>query len=277
MKIFLTGASGFIGSHVLTAVLQAGHSVRALVRKPPQAALPDALSLEFLVKTMDAVEPEDFEGCDALMHLAAYGVKADEMNDWDGCFRVNVVDSLRLWRMAAEAGVRRFLVCGSCFEYGRSGERYEFIPVDAPLEPTGAYHSSKAAATMAAFGLAVDRGLEMVIARPFHVYGEGESAHGFWPSLKRAAEAGDNFLMSSGDQVRDFVQVSLVAKRFVDLCSLAALEPGAPLVVNVGSGCPKSLRDFAQEWWALLGAKGDLNIGGLPQRRNEVMRFVPKL
>ena len=57
-----------------------------------------------------------------------------------------------------------------------------FIPTDAPLEPTGPYHASKAAATMAALGLAVDRKLSLSVLRPFHVFGEGEEETRFWPA-----------------------------------------------------------------------------------------------
>lgn len=197
------------------------------------------------------------------------------MNDWEKCFQVNVHDSLKLWRSAIDAGVRRFVICGSCFEYGRSGERYDYIPVDASLEPTGAYHSSKAAATMAALGLAVDYKLKLIVLRPFHIFGEGEAPSRFWSSLRVAAESGSDFKMTAGGQIRDFTPVELAAKAFVTAASSAALKKGSPRIVNLGAGRPTTLAQFAAEWWKKWGAKGKLIFGAIPYRPNEVMRYVP--
>jgi len=274
MTIFLTGATGFIGRHVLGHLLNEGHEVVALVRQKNGVSLPVHPHLRLLEKEMVTVVKADLDGCEVLIHLAAHGV-TNGMNDWESCFRVNVHESMQMWFIAINAGIRRLVICGSCFEYGRSGERYDFIPVEAPLEPTGAYHASKAAASMAALGLAVDQNLEVVVARPFHVFGEGEAQQRFWPSLRSAAIAGDDFAMTSGEQIRDFVPVESLADDFMCLATRAAIQPGHPQVINLGSGHPTSLRQFAETWWARWGALGRLKVGALPLRPNEVMRYVP--
>ncbi len=274
MLLFVTGASGFVGRHVVARALHEGHSVRALVRDPGSAGLAPHPRLQIVPGGLDQAKPGLFDGCDALLHLAAHGVVSG-MNDWDGCFSVNVEQSLALWRRAIERGIRRLILCGSCFEYGRSGERYEFIPVDAPLEPTGAYHASKAAATMAALALAVDKQVEVAILRPFHVFGEGEAPHRFWPALRQAARDGVDFPMSSGLQVRDFVPVEQVAADFVAAASDTGLEAGRPVIRNLGTGHPQTLLSFAETWWGRFGATGKLLPGVLPTRQNEVMRYVP--
>jgi nucleoside-diphosphate-sugar epimerase len=70
----------------------------------------------------------------------------------EACLYWNLNASLKLFNQAHHAGISKFLVAGSCFEYGKSGERYEYIPVDAPLEPTKTYQISKAAASVALSG-----------------------------------------------------------------------------------------------------------------------------
>jgi nucleoside-diphosphate-sugar epimerase len=182
-----------------------------------------------------------------------------------------------LWLKAEEAGVRRFVICGSCFEYGKSGERFEYIPTTAPLEPTAPYHASKAAATAAALGFAVDKNIELALLRPFHVFGEGEGMGRFWPSLRRAARAGEDFPMSDGTQVRDFVDVGDVAAAFLRYASSEVLEIGQPAVKNIGTGKPMSLAEFATEQWRIFGGTGSLITGAVPMRRNETMRYVPLL
>jgi UDP-glucose 4-epimerase len=276
MRIFVTGGTGFIGSHFLRAALGAGHEVRAL-RRPgshPRVTLPR--DPEWIEASLENVPIISLAGCDVLVHLAAVGV--DGKSSWDDCFRVNVLHSLCLWQQAADAGVRCFVICGSCFEYGRAGERFEFIPVDAPLEPTGSYHASKAAATMAAIGLAVDCKLSLTVLRPFHVFGEGEPANRLWPSLRAAAREGQDLPITFGEQVRDFVEVEQVARRFLEASQPdRAPALGEPLIENVGSGRPQTIREFAEFWWKQWGAQGRLRPGAIPYRANEVMRYVPKI
>jgi nucleoside-diphosphate-sugar epimerase len=274
MTVFLTGASGFIGRHVLSALLAGGHKVRALVRDLLRADFAPHPHLLVLPGEMNTVRSSDLAGCDALIHLAAHGV-VNGMNDWEACFRVNVTDSLALWLRAADAGVTRFVICGSCFEYGRSAERYDFIPVDAPLEPTGAYHASKAAATMAAFGFAINYKIKLAVLRPFHVYGDGEAPTRFWPALRSAALACDDFSMTSGEQIRDFTPVEQVARLVMHWIVNLELKSGSPVITNIGSGHPQTLRSFAENCWRKFGARGMLKVGAIPMRSNEVMRYVP--
>lgn len=275
MKIVVTGASGFIGQHVVKKLLGAGHTVFAIVRPGSEGKLAPRPGLSVLAAELNGLTEESLAGAGALIHLAATGVLSDG-DDWGRCFATNVTESLRTWQAAVRAGVPRLVICGSCFEYGNSALRYDFIPVAAPLEPTGAYHSSKAAATMAALGLAVAFKLEVVVLRPFHVFGEGEAESRFWPSLRRAALAGADFPMSGGEQVRDFVPVDTVAATFVQALS-KQLTPGVPKIANVGTGIPLSLAQFARHWWMHWGAAGTLKLGAVPYRPNEVMRYVPDL
>jgi UDP-glucose 4-epimerase len=272
--ILLTGAAGFIGRRFLSQALSSGHDVRAVVRDVAKSNLTAHDRLSVIGGGLAVPSVEDIRGCDILVHFAAHGVNGG-MDDWTECFRVNVMESLALWRRAAAAGVRRFLICGSCFEYGRSGERYDFIPVHAPLEPTGAYHASKAAATVAALGLAVELKLELAILRPFHVFGDGEAPSRFWPSLRTAALAGRDFEMTAGEQIRDFQPVQEAAEAFLRAAVDLPLQPGRPLVRNLGTGRPQTLADFASVWWKNFGASGRLLLGCVPYRRDEVMRYVP--
>lgn len=274
MRIFVTGGTGFIGTHFLRVALAAGHEVHALRR--PGSRLRVALHCEpkWIEAELATVPAAALKECDVLVHLAAAGVNGAAT--WQECFATNVEQSLRLWLAASDAGISRFVICGSCFEYGRAGERYKFIPTDAPLEPTGPYHASKAAASMAALGIAVERKVSLSLLRPFHVFGEGESEARFWPSLRAAARADRDFPMTKGEQIRDFIEVGEVAKKFLTELSEPALA-GEPKIRHIGSGHPQSLRGFAEYWWKQWKSPGELKIGMVPYRANEVMRLVPRL
>ncbi len=277
MKIFVTGGTGFIGSHFVKEALSAGHQVRAL-RRPgslPRIHLPK--EPEWVEATLADVPIKALNSCEALVHFAAHGVENPTEASWEKCFKTNVTDSLQLWQRAIEAGINNFVICGSCFEYGKSGLQHDNIPYHAQLIPTGAYHSSKAAATMAATGLAIENSLRMVIIRPFHVYGEGEKENRFYPSLKKAARLGQDFKMTTGEQVRDFTEVTETAKEFLKWATDEASSFESPKIINFGSGIPKSLSTFAKEEWKASKANGRLLMGEIEQRPNEIMRYVPEI
>jgi len=276
MRLLVTGATGFIGSHFVNAATAAGHQVLALRRPGSLPRVPVGEAVHWLETSLVGVTERNLHAVDALVHFAAEGVSPASAT-WQGCFQTNVIDSLALWTTAVRGGVKRFVICGTCFEYGVSGSLYAAIPPTAPLEPTGPYHASKAAATMAALALAHHEQISMVVLRPFHVFGEGEEGTRLWPSLRRAASSGADYPMTKGEQIRDFVPVEEVAAVFLNVCENVSLEPGRPEVHNVGTGTPLTILSFAEHWWRVWAAKGQLQPGAIPYRPGEVMRYVPEL
>lgn len=270
MKVLVTGASGFIGKHVTNALVVAGHEVTALSRNLPADAFYHR-GFTWVQRSIETITEAECENIDVFIHLAATGVV--DRASWDDALAINVVSSQRAWRIAANAGVRKFIICGSCFEYGRSGERYERLPPSAPLLPIGPYAASKAAASVIALGFASERDVELSILRPFQVYGNGEHPSRLWPSLTKAAAEGADFCMSPGEQVRDFIPVEQVAARFVEETSRVGV-PGQPRIINIGTGVGTTLREFASLWWNRLGATGAIRFGERPYRKDEVMRYV---
>jgi nucleoside-diphosphate-sugar epimerase len=117
----------------------------------------------------------------------------------------------------------------------------------------------------------------MLIMRIFQVFGEGELESRFWPSLRKAAIAGEDFPMTRGEQIRDFIPVETVGGAFVGALARTDLCAGEPKVENLGTGKPQTLRAFAEFWWKQWKAKGRLKVGMLPYRDNEVMHYVPRI
>lgn len=276
MRILITGGTGFIGSHVIEVALARGHEVRAL-RRPgsnPVRELPS--QPEWVACSIEDLPESALGGVDAVLHLAATGVSPQKI-DWASAFQINVAASVAFCGRALAAGIHRIVACGSCFEYGKSGVRYEAIPPEAPLEPIGPYASSKAAFSIAFEALAGSYpDASLSILRPFHLFGEGQHESNFWPSLRAAALAGADFPMTAGEQVRDFQPVADAARCFVDELERPT-DPGRFLKANLGSGVPVTLREFAEQWWSNWNATGELKLGALPYREHEVMRFVPRV
>ena len=277
MKLFVTGGTGFIGSHFLNQAAASGYDIVALRRSPnSNSRISLSKKPQWLDQTMDKVSVRDLKGSDVLVHLAAHtsNVPYDTL---EKCLYWNVNVAIQLVRRAYEAGIRHVIVAGSCFEYGTSALRYERIPVTAPLEPTLSYPASKAAASIALSQLAIELKIKLSIHRIFQVYGEGEAENRLWPSLRRVALVGEDFEMTLGEQVRDFIPVEQVAKSLLDHIGNSDLKEGIPMIKNLGTGKPTTVAEFSSYWWKHWKAKGKLKIGALPYRENEVMRYVPEI
>lgn len=279
MKIIVTGGTGFIGGHTLPLLAQNNHQVAALHRCEYEPKAYDGV--EWIKSEYANPDWNKIQLClggapDVLIHLAAHGVSPDKA-DWVNCFKWNVMNSLDLFQAAILHGVKRIITCGSCFEYGAACDKHEYIPVTAAPEPLNAYSASKAAATMMLHGLASTHSIQGLVLRPCVVYGEGEAPYRLWPSLQRAAINGNDFPMTSGSQVRDFISVLKVAEALEKGVEREDLKTGSVLIENIGSGEPMSVKDFALEWWNTWGGSGNLLFGILPDREGEAARVVPQI
>lgn len=276
MTIFLTGGTGFVGTHLLRHLGPQAQHVRALRRPGSEPCLALEHAPQWLERPMDQLEVADLAGVEVLVHLASAGVSPKQAS-WQELLYWNVQVMLDLMEKAHAAGVRRFVLAGSFAEYGRAADRYEAIPPDAPLLPTAPYAASKAAGFAAAYGFAVERQVQLSYLRIFSAYGDGQFEGNFWPALRAAALRGEDFPMTPGEQVRDFVAVEQVARAFAACIERPRGAPGQPHVANVGSGKPLSMLEFARREWQQWGARGSILAGARPYRPSEPMRFVPQV
>jgi nucleoside-diphosphate-sugar epimerase len=275
MKIFLTGATGFIGSHFLNHALGQGHEVIALRRTNSQPRIPLNREPFWVDGNLDGDHRSSLDGVNVFVHLASH-TPNPPYDTLDRCLYWNVFASLQLAKYAVEMGVKHFIVAGTCFEYGRTADKEENLDVNSPLEPTLSYPTSKAAASVAFLGLARELNLHMKLLRIFQVYGEGEDATRLWPSLRDAAISGKDFPMSYGEQVRDFISVTDVAQQLIQALDFNDSLPGQPHVAHLANGEPETLLSFAQRWWSHWGGKGSLLVGEMPYRKNETMRIASR-
>ena len=273
MKIFLTGGTGFIGSHFINHAINMDHEVTALRRTDSKSRLILKSQPTWIEGSMDGSYDGIFKDIEVFVHLAAHSVNYP-YDSLENCMYWNLNAPLRLAKQAVEQGVKRFIIAGSCFEYGKSAERFSELTVNSPLEPDNNYSISKAASSVAFLGLAHQLGLELSLLRIFQVYGEGEHECRLWPSLKKAAHEGSDFFMTQGEQVRDFISIENAIKLIYKEINQRGINIQYPTIKHIATGIPQRTIDFASQWWNEWGALGTINAGALHYRDKEMMRIV---
>ena len=158
-----------------------------------------------------------------------------------------------------------------------TANKFNKIPPEAPLEPLNPYGSSKAASYHLLKSYAIENQMELFYGRIFCAYGFGQYKKNFWPSLYDAAIKNENFSMTDGLQITDFIRVEDAAFYILEGASRKDVLKGHPLVVNIGSGVAISLREFAQAEWDKYSKNGKLQVGKIPHRGDVMMRCVPSL
>lgn len=272
MKIFITGATGFIGNYVVNKALQRGHEVLAHSRKKNNSLMLSKPSIKWVISEILEIKTRDIESCDAIINLSAAGV-SPQIAPWEEMFDVNVKAALKISKIAQELNIKRIVNAGTFHEYGASAKKFKKIPVNAPLEPFTEYGITKATSFHLLNYYSKNNNLELVYTRIFSAYGPGQNSKNFWPSLRQAALDNKDFYMTSGLQIRDFIKVEKVAEHLIKACERKDVKSGKPLIINVGTGKGKSLLQFASEEWKNFNAKGQLIPGGIKQR-SEPDRFI---
>lgn len=241
--VLLTGATGFVGRQVLRVLCERGIQVRLVTRAKNYKKIENYGTFEKVIYTSDLfAENADWwaeacQGVDVVIHVAWY---AEPGKYLQSAFNLDcLAGTLMLSKGAAQAGVRRFIGIGTCFEYDLSGG---WLSVQTPLDPVSPYGSAKAAAFIALKQLLPIQGLEFAWCRLFNLYGEGEDKRRLIPYLRSQLIAGEPVELSSGDQVRDFLDVSEAAKMIVDVA--LGCEQGP---INICSGLPVTIRQLAEQ------------------------------
>jgi len=267
MKLFVFGATGFIGNYVVNRALEKGHEVLALVRPRTFNKFENRHNIKIISSEILDINYKSLEGCDAIINLAASGV-SPQISTWEEMFKINVEAPFKIANIANKINIKRIVCAGTFHEYGDSAKNYEKIPPNAPLKPTSPYGITKALSFQLLNQFAIHKKLELVYPRIFSAYGMGQNLKNFWPSLREAALNNKDFNMTSGKQIRDFIKVEKVAEHLINACERKDIQIGNPLVINIGSGKGLSLIDFARSQWNLFNATGNLIPGAIKDRDN---------
>lgn len=263
-RVLVTGADGFIGSHLTEALVRKGHDVRAFVLYNSfnswgwlDQCAPETKG-QFEVFAGDVRDPfgvkEAMKGCDSVLHLAALVAIPYSYHSPQTYVDTNVNGTLNVLQAARDLGVRRIIQTSTSEVYGTA--RHVPITEQHPLQGQSPYSATKIGADQLAFAFYASFGVPVVILRPFNTYGPRQSARAVIPTIiTQLAGGGRTLYLGATTPTRDFSFVSDTVKGFV-----AALESdrGVGETVNLGSGFEISIADTAHEIADLMGKEFEI-------------------
>ncbi|MDE5443686.1 NAD-dependent epimerase/dehydratase family protein [Bradyrhizobium sp. CSA207] len=267
MRIFVTGATGFLGSYVAEDLVGQGHDVAVLLR-PGTRPWRLATILDRLTVIEGALDDPAALGNglrsfapDAVVHMAWRGVGNSERNSGDQAR--NIVDAVELAGLAADAGATIFVGAGSQAEYGPYDRA--IAESDAP-RPTTLYGIAKLASGLMIERRCAERTLRFVWLRIFSTYGPKDGEAWLIPSLIRTLRANGHMALTACEQRWGFLH----ARDAAAAVGLVLASPAAQGTYNLGSPDAPQLRDTVRRLRELIGA-GELGFGEVPYRPDQVM------
>ncbi|MGX9366267.1 NAD-dependent epimerase/dehydratase family protein [Desulfoplanes sp. PS50] len=263
----ITGATGFVGSHLARRLVKDGWTVHAIVRSSSKRDLihdiEDSIYFHIYNGTVDSMQEIFAESRpDTIFHLASLFLSQHQPQDITALIQSNITFGTHL----AEAAV-----ANDCFQFintGTSWQHYE----NEDYNPVNLYAATKQAFEDILKYYVEAHALKVVTLKLFDTYGPDDPRPKLMNLLKRAAETGETLEMSPGEQLIDLVHVDDVVEAFCTAQELIGKMDGS--VMNdygISSNNPRSLRDIVTEIENELGKKITVHWGGKPYRIREVM------
>ena len=261
MKLLITGAEGFIGSHLTEALVRAGHDVRAFVLYNSFNSwgwldhCAEDVKGKFEVFTGDIRDPHGvrtaMKGCDAVLHLAALIAIPYSYHSPDTYIETNVKGTLNVVQAARDLEVAKVIHTSTSEVYGTA----RFVPIteDHPLQGQSPYSASKIGADQIAMSFYTSFDTPVTILRPFNTYGPRQSARAVISSIiTQIANGTRQIKLGAVHPTRDFNYVTDTVCGF-----MAALNADRSVgeVINIGSNFEISIADTARAIAEVMGAR----------------------
>ena len=259
-RVLVTGATGFVGRQVLDYLVTQDVYLTVIVREGKQSLFTNNPAVHNIIATVDLFAENSkwwanvMQDIDTVIHVAWYaepGLYLQSSKNLD-CLQ----GTLCMSKGAIQAGVRRFVGIGTCFEYDLS---YGMLSTKTPLKPLTPYAGAKAAAYMGLSQVLPAHGIEFAWCRLFYLYGKGEDVRRLVPYLREKLAAGESAELTSGNQIRDFIDVS-EAGRLIGEAVLNVVQ--GP--VNICSSIPITVKQLAENIADEYGRRDLLKFGARP-------------
>lgn len=280
-RVLVTGAGGFIGSHLTEVLVKAGAKVRVFIRYNSRDGRGNLEDLETdLLEQVEIIAGDlrdaevierSVKDCDAVFHLgASVGIPYSYKNPREAV-ETNIIGTFNILTAARDHGVERIVHTSTSEVYGSA----LYVPIDEshPLRGQSPYSASKIGADKLAESFYASFDLPVVIVRPFNCYGPRQSARAVIPTLITQALASKEIRLGNTDTIRDFTFVTDTVEGFIK----AAQSPkGFGKVINIGSGREISIGELAKIITTLTQSRAKIVIDESRVRpsRSEINRLL---
>ena len=271
-RIYITGATGFIGARLLKALLADGYEIGTMMRDGSDSFRLTGTLGKISIFTGDLRDSDtvlrsiaEFRP-DAILHLVTYYAIEHQPKDIGVMVDTNVKGTINLLEAARESGVKLFVNAGTCAVYEQKDRP---ITEEDRVSPQNLYAVTKLQAEEAVRFYALNYGVPGITLRLFPPYGPGDHDRRLIPYIIRSFEKGESPALTTGEQKWDFVYVDDIVEAFLAVVrSYPFKEPYD--VINIGTGLPYSIRELVEKVMMMMDKNVALSWGAVPHRKNEV-------
>jgi UDP-glucose 4-epimerase len=272
-KILITGASGFIGKHLLNKLLIDSYDIACIdlqfnkefihsFGKKVELFQGNLLDKNFIVSCIKEYNPN------FVYHLAGSKSRSNTLQEFKTSNDINYIGTLNLFESCIDNNkLERITILGTIEEYGKTHSPFK---EDSCELPTSAYGLSKLSATKLSLIFSHQFNLPILVLRPSITYGPGQGVDMFIPALIKSLLRHEPFRMTEGMQLRDFVYVDDLIEAMIKGIEMKGL---AGNIINIASGTSVKLRDVALNIASITGNVDCLEIGAIPYRQTEIMDY----
>mgnify|MGYP001247017556 CR=1 FL=1 len=272
-KAFVTGGSGYIGTHLIRSLLDKGFEVVAFdVRFNDNFILEfskkvDIIAGDLLNPNLSATIQE--KAPTHVFHLAGVKNRSNVQSEFLLSSEINFKGSLNLFNgLMSYEGIERVILMGTTEEYGAA--KAPFTEETREM-PNSSYGLSKLSATRLAQLYHSQFGLPITIVRPSIAFGPDQGLEMFLPALINTLKRGEVFKMTQGEQLRDFIYIDDLVDA---LCMIVECRDAIGEIINIAYGGSNRLRDVALFTAKKIHAEEKLILGAIPYRKFEIMIYL---
>lgn len=271
MRVFVTGAGGFIGSHIVKSLLENDHEVAVLKRKGSNSKRLDSLPISYINVSNDLAlfSPAEQRSLsefhpEAVIHAGWIGVGNSQRNELVQLSNIEMTSNLL--DASIKAGVQHFIGFGSQAEYGRCEGA---INESQPLAPTTLYGAAKASASLVAGVQTNLHDVQFTWVRVFSTYGPGDEPYWMIQDVAKKLVSRESPSLTPGTQIWDYLYVVDAAEA---VRSIVEHKTGLG-IINLGSGTAQSIRSIVEQMRDIANPDIQINFGAVPFRDDQVMHL----
>ena len=271
-KVLITGATGFIGSHLTQRLIQEGFKVGILKREKSNIWKIKGLLDKIVTYDVDLRDTQEVSKAvshfrpDVIFHLATYYAVEHKPQEISLMIDTNVLGTVNLLEASKESMVKLFVNTSSCFVYKESENK---LREDADLSPLNLYALTKLQAEQACSFYAEKYGLKTITFRLFPPYGPADHERRLIPYVIKSLFEGEKLKLTTGEQRWDFVYVGDIVDVYFKLLSVPDL-PQKHETFNIGTGNVVSIREVVSRIKEITDVALEPDWGAIPHRKNEV-------